>query len=73
MFLSHLKVGEVLAYSSVDLVKDTQFDRGFLIDLDVLGGGDSPVESACENGEVSPLLFTGYQFIENLGEGLGVL
>ena len=69
MFLSHFKVGEVLAYSSVDLVKDTQFDRGLFIDLDVLGGRDGPVESAGENGEVSPLLFTGYQFIENLREG----
>jgi len=60
MLLRHLEVGEILANAGIDLIKDAQLYWGLFVDLDVPGSGDGAFEGAGEDGEVAPLLFTGY-------------
>lgn len=70
MLLCNFEVSEVLADPSIDFIEDAKLYGGLFADFDVPGSLDSPVQSACENGEVASLFFTGYQLIKNLGKSL---
>ena len=72
MFFKYLLVGEILAYSRIDLIQQPQFNGLLLVDLDVPSSLDSPLQSTGYDCQVFPLFFIVQKLIEDHRKSLGV-
>ena len=73
MFVKYLFVGQVLTDTCIDLVKNSQLNRRFIVDFDVPACLDRPFKSAREDSQISPFFLVLYEFVQHYRQRLGIL